>query len=138
MTFLERLNHLSYDRSCPNVLISGAINFNATTWPIIQPTDADERRKLDLMTDFHCNQHILTSIDKVDVVLCNQPDPILDIKVDLQLNALYCRKEKKRIITHKSFQDTLSNNGIRNQPQLHPRFSGDWCFFLSQRRLGKT
>ena len=56
----ERLNHLSPSLICPSVFITGDNNFIAATWPIMQSTDAKEQIRLDLMTDFNYNQHILT------------------------------------------------------------------------------
>ena len=108
MTFFERLNQFFSSPNCPNVLLTGKTNFNATTWPIMQSTDANEQiRILDLMTDFNYNQQIVASIDKLDVVLGKQPELIPDTKVDLQLNALYCQPEKN-LSDDNSFQITLN------------------------------
>ena len=61
--------------------------FNVTTWSMMQSTDSNEHEILDLMIDFNYQQHFPTVKVKLDIVLCNPTDLILDTKIDLKLNS---------------------------------------------------
>ena len=105
---LNMLTDYSNEFQCPNILLVGDINFANTHWQTLQSTQKHEQLVLQTFTDMNFQQFIETPHDQLDIVLCNNPDIILNTTIDNHMKKHFSHQERE-LSDHNPFLITISS-----------------------------
>ena len=92
---LNMLTDYSNEFQCPNILLVGDINFAYTHWQTLQSTQKHEQLVLQTFTDMNFQQFIEPPHDQLDIVLCNNPDIILNTTIDNHMKKHFSHQERE-------------------------------------------
>ena len=105
---LNLLTDYSNEFQCPNILLVGDINFANTHWQTLQSTQKHEQLVLQTFTDMNFQQFIEPPHDQLDIVLCNNPDIILNTTIDNHMKKHFSHQERE-LSDHNPFLITISS-----------------------------
>ena len=130
-TFLESLVNIQKKSDCQSSIVVGDINFNDTNWKERKSQNPDEKVVLKTLTVLNFEQLFSDKKKQLDVLLSNNPNSVLNWKVNHNVKASY-NIEGRACSDHNAYEVLISLQGeefVDAKKETYAFHKADWRSF---------
>ena len=130
-TFLESLVNIQKESDCQSSIIVGDINFNDTNWKEMKSQNPEEKVVLKTLTVLNFEQLFSDKKKQLDVLLTNNPNSVLNWKVNHNVKASY-NIEGRACSDHNAYEVLISLQGeeiVDAKKETYAFHKADWRSF---------